>query len=70
LAPKSWQCIGPRAASLRQAVDCAGYAAFGNSAPGNLISGFGFFQPYWLIDIANAAIFIHLLGAYQARRFA
>lgn len=42
-----------------------GYAAFGNSAPGNLISGFGFYNPYWLIDIANAAIYAHLLGAYQ-----
>lgn len=28
---------------------------------------FGFYNPYWLIDIANAAIFVHLLGAYQAR---
>ncbi|CAL5334657.1 unnamed protein product [Camellia sinensis] len=30
-----------------------GYAAFGNSAPGNLLTGFGFFEPYWLIDFAN-----------------
>ncbi|KAL5192332.1 Amino acid permease 2 [Glycine soja] len=42
-----------------------GYAAFGDSAPGNLLTGFGFFNPYWLIDIANAAIVIHLVGAYQ-----
>ncbi|KAK9906703.1 hypothetical protein WJX75_006478 [Coccomyxa subellipsoidea] len=42
-----------------------GYAAFGNSAPGNLLSGFGFYNPWWLIDIANAAIFVHLLGGYQ-----
>lgn len=44
---------------------CMGYAAFGDNAPGNLLTGFGFFNPYWLIDIANAAIVIHLVGAYQ-----
>jgi amino acid permease len=44
---------------------CMGYAAFGDLAPGNLLTGFGFYNPYWLIDIANAAIVIHLVGAYQ-----
>ncbi|CAK8567397.1 unnamed protein product [Lathyrus sativus] len=44
---------------------CFGYAAFGNSSPGNLLTGFGFYNPFWLIDIANAAIVIHLIGAYQ-----
>lgn len=44
---------------------CMGYAAFGDVAPGNLLTGFGFFNPYWLLDIANAAIVIHLVGAYQ-----
>lgn len=44
---------------------CTGYAAFGDSAPGNLLTGFGFSKLYWLIDIANAAIVIHLVGAYQ-----
>ncbi|CAL5204385.1 unnamed protein product [Lathyrus oleraceus] len=42
-----------------------GYAAFGDTSPGNLLTGFGFYNPYWLIDIANAAIVIHLVGAYQ-----
>ncbi|GFS45254.1 amino acid permease 7 [Actinidia rufa] len=42
-----------------------GYAAFGDSAPGNLLAGFGFFEPYWLIDFANACIILHLIGAYQ-----
>ncbi|KAK7353686.1 hypothetical protein VNO80_19137 [Phaseolus coccineus] len=42
-----------------------GYAAFGDGAPGNLLTGFGFYDPYWLVDIANAAIVIHLVGAYQ-----
>ncbi|XP_042515338.1 amino acid permease 3-like [Macadamia integrifolia] len=44
---------------------CMGYAAFGDAAPGNLLTGFGFYNPYWLLDIANAAIVIHLVGAYQ-----
>ncbi|KAK7282695.1 hypothetical protein RIF29_11673 [Crotalaria pallida] len=44
---------------------CFGYAAFGDSSPGNLLTGFGFYNPYWLLDIANAAIVVHLVGAYQ-----
>ncbi|CAL0325210.1 unnamed protein product [Lupinus luteus] len=44
---------------------CMGYAAFGDEAPGNLLTGFGFYDPYWLIDIANVAIVVHLVGAYQ-----
>ncbi|XP_057492002.1 amino acid permease 3-like [Actinidia eriantha] len=44
---------------------CMGYAAFGDLAPGNLLTGFGFYNPFWLLDIANAAIVIHLIGAYQ-----
>eukprot|EP01018_Ginkgo_biloba_P025835 Gb_29622 [translate_table: standard] len=44
---------------------CFGYAAFGDNAPGNLLTGFGFYEPYWLIDFANACIAIHLVGAYQ-----
>ncbi|XP_073026918.1 amino acid permease 6-like [Primulina eburnea] len=42
-----------------------GYAAFGNNAPGNFLTGFGFYEPFWLIDIANLCIVIHLIGAYQ-----
>ncbi|KAJ0110323.1 hypothetical protein Patl1_00382 [Pistacia atlantica] len=44
---------------------CSGYAAFGDLSPGNLLTGFGFYNPYWLLDIANAAIVIHLVGGYQ-----
>ncbi|EPS68727.1 hypothetical protein M569_06043, partial [Genlisea aurea] len=33
--------------------------------PGNLLTGFGFYNPFWLVDIANVAIVIHLIGAYQ-----
>jgi amino acid permease len=44
---------------------CTGYAAFGNKAPGNFLTGFGFYEPFWLIDFANVCIAIHLIGAYQ-----
>ncbi|KAK7826447.1 putative amino acid permease 7 [Quercus suber] len=48
---------------------CFGYAAFGNDTPGNLLTGFGFYEPYWLIDFANACIVLHLLGGYQLHSF-
>lgn len=48
---------------------CMGYAAFGDNAPGNLLTGFGFYNPYWLLDIANVAIVVHLVGAYQVPQF-
>ncbi|KAL2476574.1 putative amino acid permease 7 [Abeliophyllum distichum] len=44
-------------------IGCFGYAAFGNQAPGNLLTGFG--EPYWLIDFANVCIVLHLVGGYQ-----
>ncbi|KAL1534247.1 Amino acid permease 6 [Salvia divinorum] len=44
---------------------CVGYAAFGNDAPGNFLTGFGFYEPFWLIDFANICIAVHLIGAYQ-----
>ncbi|KAI6688653.1 hypothetical protein NL676_025481 [Syzygium grande] len=44
---------------------CFGYAAFGDSTPGNLLTGFGFYEPYWLVDLANACIVLHLVGGYQ-----
>ncbi|AQK58820.1 Amino acid permease 3 [Zea mays] len=44
---------------------CMGYAAFGDAAPDNLLTGFGFYEPFWLLDIANVAIVVHLVGAYQ-----
>lgn len=46
-------------------VGCLGYAAVGSIAPGNILTGFGFYEPYWLIDIANVCIIVHLIGAYQ-----
>nr|XP_043621256.1 probable amino acid permease 7 [Erigeron canadensis] len=44
---------------------CFGYAAFGNNTPGNLLTGFGFYEPYWLVDLANACVILHLVGGYQ-----
>ncbi|WOL14268.1 amino acid permease 6 [Canna indica] len=44
---------------------CIGYAAFGNDSPGNILTGFGFYEPYWLVDMANICVIVHLIGAYQ-----
>ncbi|KAJ1703289.1 hypothetical protein LUZ63_003068 [Rhynchospora breviuscula] len=44
-------------------IGCIGYAAFGNDAPGNLLTGF--YEPFWLVDLGNIAVVIHLVGAYQ-----
>ncbi|KAJ4915315.1 Amino acid permease 8 [Raphanus sativus] len=44
---------------------CMGYAAFGNRAPGDFLTDFGFYEPFWLIDFANACIVLHLVAAYQ-----
>lgn len=42
-----------------------GYAAFGDRTPGNILTGFGFYDPFWLVDLGNLFIVIHILGAYQ-----
>lgn len=44
---------------------CTGYAAFGNDAPGNILTGFAFYEPFWLVDVANVCVIVHLIGAYQ-----
>ncbi|KAL8141423.1 hypothetical protein V2J09_007444 [Rumex salicifolius] len=44
---------------------CIGYVAFGNDTPGDLLTGFGFFNPYWLVDFGNICISLRLIGAYQ-----
>jgi amino acid permease len=48
-------------------IGCIGYAAFGNDAPGNLLTGF--YEPFWLVDLGNIAVLIHLVGAYQVIYF-
>ncbi|CAM6097103.1 unnamed protein product [Calypogeia fissa] len=47
------------------AVASTGYLAFGNDVPANILTGFGFYNPFWLVDLANIAVVIHLVGAYQ-----
>ncbi|KAF8648270.1 hypothetical protein HU200_064845 [Digitaria exilis] len=42
---------------------CLGYSAFGNAAPGNILTGF--YEPYWLVDFANVCIVLHLVGGFQ-----
>ena len=44
---------------------CFGYAAFGNNTQGNLLTEFGFNEPFWLVTFANACIVLHLIGGYQ-----
>ncbi|KAF7126838.1 hypothetical protein RHSIM_Rhsim11G0068000 [Rhododendron simsii] len=44
---------------------CFGYAAFGDLTPGNLLTGFGFYNPFWLLDIANVAIIVHIVCGYR-----
>ena len=43
-------------------IGTVGYAAFGNEAPGNLLTGFGYFEPWWLIMLANLAIVVSILS--------
>ncbi|KAK7351509.1 hypothetical protein VNO77_11025 [Canavalia gladiata] len=42
-----------------------GYAAFGDHTPGNILTGFGFYEPFWLVSLGNVCILIHMIGAYQ-----
>ncbi|KAG8093435.1 hypothetical protein GUJ93_ZPchr0012g19420 [Zizania palustris] len=42
-----------------------GYAALGDAAPDNLLTGLGFYEPFWLLDIGNVVVTVHLVGAYQ-----
>ncbi|KAL2340086.1 hypothetical protein Fmac_008026 [Flemingia macrophylla] len=42
-----------------------GYAAFGDNTPGNILTGFGFYEPFWLVGLGNVFIIIHMVGAYQ-----
>ncbi|KAK7384963.1 hypothetical protein VNO78_30666 [Psophocarpus tetragonolobus] len=43
----------------------SGYAAFSSETPGNILLSSGFKEPFWLIDLANFCIMVHLVGAYQ-----
>ncbi len=56
-----------RVSATCRGIAMAGYAAFGNGVPGNMLAGpsFAFRHPLWLINMANAAVFVHILGAWQ-----
>lgn len=45
------------------AVAISGYMAYGNEVSGNILDSFE--TPRWLVDMANIAVIIHLLPAYQ-----
>ncbi|AES73893.2 putative amino acid transporter, transmembrane domain-containing protein [Medicago truncatula] len=42
-----------------------GYAAFGDHTPGNILTGFGFYEPFLLVALGNVCIIVHMVGAYQ-----
>ncbi|XP_039170145.1 amino acid permease 3 [Eucalyptus grandis] len=44
---------------------CIGFAVSGNMVPRNLLTEFGFYDPYWLASIADGTLVIHLIGAFQ-----
>jgi len=46
-----------------------GYAAFGDHTPGNILTGFGFYEPFWLVALGNVCIIVHMVGAYQVIEF-
>ena len=41
---------------------CLGYAAFGNDTQGNMLTSFGFYEPFWLVDLGNVMIMVHKLN--------
>ncbi|XP_039171286.1 amino acid permease 3-like [Eucalyptus grandis] len=44
---------------------CIGFAVSGSTVPRNLLTEFGFYEPYWLASIADGTLVIHLIGAFQ-----
>lgn len=46
-----------------QAVSIAGYMAFGNAVPSNILTGF--VGPVWVVVWANVMVVIHMIAAYQ-----
>lgn len=46
-----------------------GYAAFGDHTPGNILTGFGFYEPFLLVALGNVCIIVHMVGAYQVIEF-
>ena len=53
---------------LKLAIGCLGYSAFGQQVPVNILTKngtVGFFNPDWLIDIANVCMVVRIMGSYQ-----
>ncbi len=53
---------------LKLAIGCFGYSAFGQQVPVNILTKkgtVGFFNPDWLIDIANVCVVVRIMGSYQ-----
>ena len=53
---------------LKLAIGCFGYSAFGQQVPVNILTkkgNVGFFNPDWLIDIANVCVVVRIMGSYQ-----
>ncbi len=53
---------------LKLAIGCLGYSAFGQQVPVNIFTKkgtVGFFNPDWLIDIANVCVVVRIMGSYQ-----
>lgn len=53
---------------LKLAIGCLGYSAFGQQIPVNILTkngSVGFFNPDWLIDIANVCVVVRIMGSYQ-----
>ncbi len=53
---------------LKLAIGCLGYSAFGQQVPVNILTkkgNVGFFNPDWLIDIANVCVVVRIMGSYQ-----
>ncbi|KAF2323911.1 hypothetical protein GH714_003931 [Hevea brasiliensis] len=51
--------------SVLAAVMSFAYSSIGLGLSIAKVAGFGFYEPFWLIDFANVCIAVHLIGAYQ-----
>ena len=53
---------------LKLAIGCLGYSAFGQQVPVNILTKkgtVGFYNPDWLVDIANVCVVVRIMGSFQ-----